>query len=46
MSLKRKTKDAKPSLWETIKTLWRIEMDMRKIEKESRRKRFMNRKEK
>lgn len=33
VSRKRKAKDDKPSLWEAIKILWKMERDIRKIEK-------------
>lgn len=33
VSLKRKTKNGKPSLWEAIKILWTMETDIKKIEK-------------
>lgn len=39
MNPKKKSKNDKPSLWETIKILWKIDRDMRKIERRSRRKR-------
>ncbi len=39
MSRKKKNKKDEPSLWEIIKILWKVNGDIRQIEKESRRRR-------